>query len=114
MIKHQKRNSENTVIHRLEQLIECYRQDQASDLMTRTLDKLLIYEAVTSREQLQQVEADLAEYEHRYGMTSAKFYNLFQQGQTDDRMDYIEWASLFQMAQRLEKRLALLAREGNS
>ena len=71
---------EKSVVRRLEQLAEFYRQEQASELMERTLDKLL----------------------------HAEFYTRFQSGQTDDRIDYVERASLFQMAQRLEKRIALL------
>jgi hypothetical protein len=69
---------EKPVVRRLEQLAEFYRQEQASELMERTLDKLLHYEADTCRQQLRQ---------------------------------YVEWASLFQMVQRLEKRIALLERE---
>jgi hypothetical protein len=41
-------------------------------------------------------------------MNSDTFYELFQHGKTDDRMDYVEWASLYQMKQDLEKRLFLL------
>lgn len=35
-----------------------------------------------------------------------------QAGETDDRMDYGEWASLVQMADNLRARLRLLAGEG--
>ena len=34
------RSSENIIVQRLEQLAELYRQDQASELMERTLSKL--------------------------------------------------------------------------
>ncbi len=108
MIQERNCSSENTVFQRLEQLTEVYRQEQASELMTRTLDKLFMYEAETCRNQLQQLQSDLANYEHQYDMNSDMFYELFQHGKTDDRMDYVEWASLFQMVQRLKNRLALL------
>lgn len=36
-------------------------------------------------------------FEKRYGMTSAEFWEKWQGGQLDDRMDFIEWASLIQM-----------------
>ncbi len=49
--------------------------------------------------------ADLAEFEQQFGWASAEFWRKYQAGETDDRMDYVEWASLFQMAQRLEQRL---------
>ena len=43
--------------------------------------------------------------EERYGLSSDKFYRRFQAGQTDDRMDYVEWASLVQMQENLQQRL---------
>ena len=79
--------------------------------MDRTLDKSLTNEAAVCREQLGQVKADLAEFEQRYGLGSAEFYSRFQAGQTDDRMDYVEWASLVQMARNLEERLRVLIGE---
>lgn len=56
-------------------------------------------------------QTDLAEFEQRYGMSSDEFYRLFQVGQTDDRMDFVEWASLVQMAANLDRRLRLLIGE---
>lgn len=103
--------SENAVAHRLEQLAELYRQDQTSDLMERTLSKLFQYEADVSQRKLQRLNDDLSGLEQQYGMSSPEFYELYQSGKTDDRMDYVEWASLFQMAQRLKTHLALLTGE---
>ena len=80
-------------------------------MIERTLDKLLAYEADTCRAQLAQLQADLAEFEQRYGLSSAEFYRRFKAGQTDDRMDYVEWALLVQMADNAQKRLRLLTGE---
>jgi hypothetical protein len=52
-------------------------------------------------QRLGQLESDLAEFEKQYGLSSAEFYHRFQAGQTDDRMDYVEWASLVQMRDNL-------------
>jgi uncharacterized protein YhaN len=79
--------------------------------MDRTLDKLLTLEAQKSSEQLDQLQADLAEFEERYNMSSEEFYTLFKAGETDDRMDFIEWASLVQMGENLRHRLRLLIGE---
>jgi hypothetical protein len=102
----------NTVAQRLAALAQLYQQGQPSALVERTLDKLLAYEAEICRAQLAQLQADLAEFEQRYGMPSDEFYRRFQAGQTDDRMDYVEWASLVQMADNAQKRLRLLTGEG--
>ena len=60
---------------------------------------------------LARTQARLTEFEQRYGLPSAEFYRRFQAGQTDDRMDYVEWASLVQMADNAQKRLRLLTGE---
>ena len=98
---------------RLHALAELYEQGQASDLMDRTLDKLLHHEAEQSQALLNQLETDLAEFEGRYNLSSPEFYRQFQAGQMGDDMDYVEWASLVQMAENLKKRLHLLSGEGS-
>lgn len=104
--------SSNVVAERLRTLARLYQQGGASEVMERTLDKLLAHEAEVCREQLRQLQADLGEFEERYNLSTAEFYRRFQSGETDDRMDYVEWASLAQMAQRLEERLHVLTAEG--
>jgi hypothetical protein len=98
---------------RLHALAELYEQGQASDLMDRTLAKLLYHEAQQSQALLSQLEADLAEFEQQYNLSSTEFYRQFQAGQIGDDMDYVEWASLVQMAENLKKRLHLLSGEAS-
>lgn len=105
-------SADNSVARRLQTLARLYQQGQASEIMDRTLDKLLSYERDQSRTQLGELRADLAEFERRYQTSSADFYRRFRAGQTDDRMDYVEWASLIQMADNLQERLHVLAGEG--
>jgi vacuolar-type H+-ATPase subunit D/Vma8 len=96
---------------RLRALAELYEQGQVSDLMERTLAKLLRHEADACQVQLHQLQADLREFEQKYQRSSAEFYQQFQAGQTSDAMDYVEWASLIQMADNITKRLHLLGDE---
>ena len=104
--------SSGTVAQRLSRLALLYEKGQASEVMDRTLDKLLTHEAEQSQAQLDELTTELSEIEHKYGMTSDEFYRRFQVGQTDDRMDFVEWASLAQMAANLRQRLSLLMGEG--
>jgi hypothetical protein len=76
--------------------------------MDRTLEKLLRHEAEQSQAQLRELRADLAEFEQRYHLPSDEFYRRYQAGDMGDQMDYVEWASLVQMVDNLEKRLDLL------
>lgn len=94
---------------RLHSLADLFEQGQTSETTTRALDKVLVYETEVARGQLAELKRDLAAFETKYKMTSADFYARFQAGKTDDRMDFVEWASLMQMAQNLEKRIELLA-----
>jgi hypothetical protein len=69
------------------------------------------FEAEQTRLQLETLQSDLLAFEKQYGMDSAEFYRRFQAGETDDRLDFVEWASLVQMAARLQERLELLNSE---
>ena len=104
-------NANTLTAGRLHALAELYQQGQVSDLMDRTLEKLLRHEAEQCQAQLRQLQADLAEFEQKYHLSSSEFYRQFQAGHTSDAMDYVEWASLVQMAENLAKRLRLLAGE---
>jgi hypothetical protein len=46
--------------------------------MTRTLDKLLRYEAEFSQDPLNQLQADMRQFEDKYGLSPADFYRRFQ------------------------------------
>ena len=106
-------NTNTLTAGRLHALAELYQQGQVSDLMDRTLEKLLRHEADACQVQLRQLQADLREFEQKYQQSSAEFYQQFQAGQTSDAMDYVEWASLIQMADNLTKRLRLLGGEAS-
>ena len=101
--------TQNNVAARLQKLATLYQHQQASEVMTRTLGKLLDYEAELSQKQLQQLQTDMRQFEQTYHLSSAEFYRQYQAGETDDRMDYVEWAAMVQMARNLEVRLDLLA-----
>ena len=90
---------------RLSMLAHLYQEGQVSTLMERTLDKLLTHEVEICQSQLSQLQVALVEFEQQYDCSSDEFYHRFQTGQTDDRMDYVEWASLVQMRDNLRQRV---------
>ena len=75
---------------------------------TMLTDNLLAHEAELSRAQLNEMQVHLAEFEEQYGIISDEFYRRYRAGQTDDRMDLVEWASLVQMANILRRHLHVL------
>lgn len=92
-------------------LAALYREGQNSALIDRAVSRMLAYEAERCRRHLADLQADLAGFEQQYGLHSADFYARYQAGEIDDRMDFVEWAALAQMAARLEHRLRLLQGE---
>ncbi len=97
--------STSSVAQRLSRLAMLYERGQASELMERTLNKLMAHEAQQARDQLDEFGAELAEIEQRNGIATEEIFRRFQAGQTDDRMDFVEWASLVQMATNLRQKL---------
>jgi len=103
-------SANSTIAERLQRLAVLYQHGQTSPLMERTLHKLMTHEADVCRTHLKELRQDLAAFEQQYGLNSDEFYRRFQAGQTDDRMDYVEWASLVQMTENLQARLQLLTK----
>ena len=96
---------------RLAVLARLSEQGQLSEEVTRSVDKFLDYEAAQTRTLLAQLQTDLQVFEQQYHLSSAEFYQQYQTGKTDDCMDFVEWASLIQMAENAQKRLALLTED---
>lgn len=93
---------------RVQVLEKLYEEGQGSELLDLALEKLFAYELQSTRQQLGDLEQDLAEFEKQYELASTEFYARFQAGEMGDEMDYVEWASLHQMAERLRERIKLL------
>ncbi len=94
-------------------LAELYEKKQVSSLTAQTLNKLVDMETSRLRLQLEDIDRVLAGYEQQYAMSSAEFFQKYEAGETDDRMDFVEWFSLIQMAEHLRQKLASIAAEEN-
>lgn len=68
-------------------------------------------EAAQLRALLEQLRADLLAFEQQYHLSSAEFYQQYQAGKTDDRLNFVEWAALVQMAENTKNRWALMTGE---
>jgi len=96
----------------LTKLTKLVKSGQLSDSLARNIHKLVGIETNQLEIDLTATEKDLREFEKQFKMSTADFFKKWQAGKTDDRMDYVEWASLAQMAENLRKRLELLKGEG--
>lgn len=61
------------------------------------------HEAEQTRALLAQLQADLLAFEQQYHLSSVKFYQQYQAGKMDDSPDFVEWASLIQMVENVQK-----------
>ena len=90
---------------KLEMLKEVY---TAEAELEQILEKLLDVALDQQRHRLKRYEADLREFETRYGMDSASFSERFEAGELGDAMDFCEWAGLFELRQDLLEKIRRL------
>ena len=102
----------NTRVKGVRWLAELYKNRQVDAVTAQTLNKLVDLETSRLRLQLEDMERVMADYERQYGMKSAEFLKKYEAGKTDDRMDYVEWASLTKMARSFRKTLTAVSSEG--
>lgn len=95
----------------LNKLTHLAKSGQLSHALAQHIHKLVGLEISQLEIDLAATINDLNELEQRYGVSTADFFQRWQAGQTDDRMDYVEWASLAQMSENLRQRLAWLQNE---
>lgn len=96
-------------LNKLVMLEKLYQRGYCSELVDRTLDKVIALERAEAHRELMELEAHLAAFEQRYRMSSADFYRRFRQGELGDDADFFEWSALYDMADVLRQRLQMLA-----
>jgi hypothetical protein len=97
-----------TGLSRLERLIRLYEMGHASSHLDRVLDKVFAQQVIDDEALIAQLRADLDDFEAKYEMDSASFYARFRAGEMGDAMDFMEWASLYDMHEGAVQRLAVL------
>jgi len=85
-----------TVLQKLEVLKDAYPHESE---LGYVMGKLLDVTLNQYRLRLKRYERDLHEFEKRYGMESATFYQRFEAGELGDDMDFFEWAGMYELCQ---------------
>ena len=96
------------VAQKFEQFVMHYGEDP---FISRTLSKMVATRLTMLQKELKRVQGSLVRFEQSHGKTSDVFMKEFQSGISGDDMDFIEWAALIQMAERL--RAERTALQGN-
>ena len=95
-------------LDKLRSLEQLYRHGFQSEVIDRTLDKLLAAEAEQARAERCDLEARLSAYEKQFNMSSQEFYHRFRSGELGDGMDLVEWSVFYEMYQDIRQRLDVL------
>jgi hypothetical protein len=92
-------------VKNIEKFIQKYGEDV---VISQTIDKMLDYKVQKYDEDIKRLDRELKRFERKYKKDSSVFLNEFKKGKLGDKMDFIEWASLYQMHNRLISKKAEL------
>jgi len=95
-------------IDKLRNLENLYRGGYRSDVIDRSVAKLIALERMTAEQELTRLGERLALFEQNYGMTSEDFYRQFRLGELDDSAEFVEWSVFWEMRQSVCERLDVL------
>ncbi len=78
------------------------------ELVAGSISKMMDYKLVKYEEEIKRLDKELKQFERAYKKESTAFIKEFSAGRHGDDMDFVEWASLYRMRQRLAERKARL------
>ncbi len=96
------------VIYKIRILEELARLGDEDEVFLQAIDKLARYKIEELEKDLKEIEAQLSVLENKYMMKNEEFSYKFESGELGDDTDYIEWSSLLDMRERINKRYAII------
>lgn len=78
----------------LEKFVQKYGEDA---VISQTITKMLDYKIQKYDEEIKRLNKLIKRFERLYKKESSVFFSEFQKGNLGDKMDFIEWDSLYQM-----------------
>ena len=85
-----------------------YRNGYRSNLIERSLNKIIELERANNLKQASELQTKLQAYELQYHMTSDIFYQRFNEGSLGDDIDYFEWSVFYELWKSVQERLQVL------
>lgn len=92
----------------LEELAKLGAEDE---VFINVIDKLTKYKINELEKDLKDIETNIKKFEDKYRLNSEEFIKKFRSGEIGDEMDFFEWASLYDMRERLRNRLDIVKGE---
>ncbi len=84
---------------RLKRILEYSRDEETF------AQNIIAYQVAELKRGILNLKLDIKEYEEKYKMSSAVFYESYQQGKTEDSEDTMLWAGLCEMLKKNEKQI---------
>jgi hypothetical protein len=97
--------TEERTLERLQYLEALYRQGYHSEVVDRSLAKLVALEEEAARRELEELAERLRNFETQYQIPSETFYQRFRAGKLGDTADMVEWSVFYEMWQSVQQRL---------
>lgn len=94
-------------VKNLEKFIQKHGEDS---VISQTITKMLDYKIQKYDEEINRLNKVLKKFERKYKKESSVLFDEFNKGRLGDDMDFIEWASLYQMRSNLLKKKTELER----
>ncbi len=100
--------TQKSTISKLQNIKTLFQQGYKSEIIDKTLNKLVSLELNKAKQELQEVVIILKKLEKKYSMTSTEFVNKFRSGHIGDSADFIEWISYYDMQEAILDRITTL------
>ena len=92
-------------VKNLEKFIQKHGDDT---FISQTISKIMDYKIHKYSEEIKRLDKELKRFERSYKKESVVFLKEFKEGKLGDKMDFVEWASLYRMRNRLLEKKAEL------
>ncbi len=97
-----------TLQHHTEEKLEHYSTMFGGD-SDKMIRNILLYRVQELEKSTKIIHIDLQKFERKYDMTSAEFYEKFENGELgDENSDFYQWSGEFEVYQNYQKELKFL------
>ena len=103
--------TEESTLDRLQYLEALYRRGYRSDVVDRSMDKIIALERAAAWRELEDLQERLRAFEMQYQMLSEDFYRRFRSAELGDGVDFVEWSIFYEMWEAVRDRLEVLEAE---
>ena len=83
-------------------------KSEKQEVMTNILSGALKREHAVLERSLVKTEACLQDFEKRYGTPSSEFFARYQNGEMDDRNDFVDWAGEYHLYMSIREQIDCL------